>query len=1179
MVVEWRRLGLLLAIGTLPVRVFSTDILKTSGFTSCLDDSAIQVTKLNVQYDRSQGNVVFDIAGSSGKIQNVTASLTVTAYGSKVYTKDFNPCDPATAVAQLCPVPAGTFSAQGTQTVTSDYANQIPAIAFNIPDLDGLAKMELKSIDDSHSLACIESNVNNGKTAEVPAVSYIAAGIAAAALLLSGFAALGSAGSAGGHPPSPNFGDVIGWFQSVTQNGMLTVSYPPVYRSFSKNFAFSAGLIPWNSMQSSIDNFRKVTGGNLTQDSVEYLRNSTLVYGDGSTSNSTAIAKRAINMFLGESFLYTRDVATSVNGTQAGNSTDSPSDNKVTHVVHGIQGYVEQLTIPQANTFLTVLLVFAIVLAAIAVGILLFKVILEAWALFASFPKKLTGFRKRYWGLLGRTITNLILLLYGVWTLYCVYQFTNGDSWAAKVLAGVTFAIFTAILGVFTFRIWQLARRSKRAEGDTSVLFEDKETWRKYSLFYDNYKRGYWWLFMPAIVYMFAKGCVIAAGNGHGLVQTAGQLIIESLMLALLLWNRPYATKAGNWINVFIQVVRVLSVVCILVFVEELGISQSTKTITGVVLIAVQSVLTVALAILIAVNSIIICCRENPHRKRRKAAEKLNRDLDNLTPLDARNSLLMDPADYKDSKNPHRQGYPMSTYSSRTSYDAARPYRDETPPPRAWRGRESTENLVSSVASIGRRQERSRSRDSFGASPPPITREPTVPIFEDDHRVNITTPLRCLCSDGEFELERYWAEQVLQKESQEEAVATLLNFTYYDNYTDLIRMEMNALAASVTKPRLRKFAVIGSGPLPLTSICLSRLLSGQGGAFVHNIDRDPWAISKSAQLCARLGYTLEQMRFQCADVHDQRLDLYGSDVVYLAGLVGITEDDKQDAISRIARQMSPGALLILRSAHSLRGLLYPIVNLVIVSLALVPDLFASQRPSDRAPESPYFDVVVNIFVSYGTAGPSQTSSSKRGLVYVPNAKHPHDDSIWVSDSSDLTWYYNYDSTPSPAFDNSTKLQFVPMLWGSSTTFLDDVTSQIKKGANITYVLTLNEPDGQSSTGGSAIPADTAAETWQREVEPLKKLGVKLGAPAVTGAPSGFTWLQNFFTACNGHCSVDFIPVHWYGNFEGLASHIGQVRGTYKNMTIWVTEYADSDASLKDSQSFYNSSSQYFDRLE
>ncbi|KAL8655818.1 MAG: hypothetical protein Q9210_000659 [Variospora velana] len=742
-----KRLGQLLVLSALPVRVLCADILKTSGFTSCLDSSDIRVTNLDVEYDRSKGSVKFDVAGTSAKVQNVTASLTVSAYGKEVYTKDFNPCDEDSRVSQLCPVPAGSFSAEGTQPVTSTYANQIPAIAFNIPDLDGEAKMELKSIDGEQPLACIQSTVNNGKTAELPAVSYIAAGIAAAALLLTGLSALGSAGSAGSHPPSPNFGDIIGWFQSIAQNGMLTVSYPPVYRSFSKNFAFSGGLIPWDSMQSRIDNFRKATGGNLTEDSVEYLRNSTLVY----SRDSKSIHERALDSLFGGPVLHTRDdLSKSVNGTQVGNSTtSSPSDDKITHIVQGIQGYVEQLTIPQANTFLTVLLIFAIVLAAIAVGILLFKVILETWALFGSFPKKLIGFRKRYWGLLGRTITNLILLLYGVWTLYCVYQFTNGDSWAAKVLAGVTFVIFSAILGFFTFRIWQLARKSKKAEGDTSVLFEDKETWRKYSLFYDNYKRGYWWLFIPAIIYMFAKGCVIAAGNGHGLVQTAGQLIVESLMLALLLWNRPYVTKAANWINVFIQVVRVLSVVCILVFVEQLGISQSTKTVTGVVLIAVQSVLTVALAILIAVNAIIVCCRENPHRRRRKEAgeylmaivpqqlkanlyaEKVNRDLDNLTPLDARNSLLMDPADYKDAKSPQARGYPMSTYSSRTSYDAVRPYRDETPPPRPWGRPESSENLVSSAASLGHRVERSSSRESDRTSPPPLSRGTTVPDLDD----------------------------------------------------------------------------------------------------------------------------------------------------------------------------------------------------------------------------------------------------------------------------------------------------------------------------------------------------------------------------------------------------------------------------------------------------------------
>lgn len=536
-------------------------------------------------------------------------------------------------------------------------------------------------------------------------------------------------------------------------NGMMSVKYPPIYRSFTKNFAFSGGLVPWNAMQLSIDNFRSSTGGNLTQDNVRYLRNATLVFSDGAKTKSGNMNKRTLEIF-GKSLLSIRQVSTAINGTQSGgngvdnaNSTNANSGTKVTHIVHGIQGYVEQLTIPQANTFMAVLLMFAIVVAAIAVGILFFKVVLEAWALFGSFPKKLTNFRKQYWGLLARTITNLILLLYSVWTLYCVYQFTNGDSWAAKLLAGVTFALFTAVLGFFTFRIWQLAQKYKKVEGDISALFEDKETWRKYSLFYDNYKRGYWWLFMPTIIYMFAKGCALAAGDGHGLVQTAGQLIIESLMLLLVLWNRPFATKSGNWINAFIQIVRVLSVVCILVFVEELGIAQSTKTITGVVLIAVQSILTAVLAILIAVNSIIICCKENPHRKRRKEAgklllslplwcemfltypltEKVQREFDNLTPLDARNSLLVDPIDYKDRKGQQTKGKSLTPYGGQTNYDVVRPYRDQTPPPNRWGPHESSENLVGSAASIDHHHQRSTSWEAEDMGLSAAARQPTIP--------------------------------------------------------------------------------------------------------------------------------------------------------------------------------------------------------------------------------------------------------------------------------------------------------------------------------------------------------------------------------------------------------------------------------------------------------------------
>jgi len=162
-----------------------------------------------------------------------------------------------------------------------------------------------------------------------------------------------------------------------------------------------------------------------------------------------------------------------------------------------------------------------------------------------------------------------ILLLYGVWALYCILQLTNGDSWAAKILAGVTLGVFTAILGFFNSRICQLGHKFKETEGDASALYEDMETWRKYRLFYESYKREYYWIFVPAIIYMFAKGCIIAAGNGKGLTQTAGKLVTECAMMILVLWCRPFATPTGNWFNGVVQVIRVLSVVSILVFVEE----------------------------------------------------------------------------------------------------------------------------------------------------------------------------------------------------------------------------------------------------------------------------------------------------------------------------------------------------------------------------------------------------------------------------------------------------------------------------------------------------------------------------------------------------------------------------------------------------------------------------------
>ncbi|KAH6650745.1 hypothetical protein F5144DRAFT_543747 [Chaetomium tenue] len=636
--------GALLASG-----VLGLDVLETVGFSSCNTNASVSVQRVNIKYNNENKTVTFDVAGTSNRVQNVTAVLNVTAYGQDIYSNSFDPCDKGTFVQQLCPVPAGSFSAKGSQQIPPEFADLVPAIAFQVPDIAAMATLQLRSRESGEKVACIQSQVTNGKTTNVPAVSYVAAGVAGAALVLTGVSAAGAAfaggsaaaggGSAAGGMGtiSPSFTEVFGWFQGMAMNGMMSVAYPDVYRNFAKNFGFSAGLIPWTQLQVSIDDFRASTGGNLTENSVEFLKNATLVFDTPSQTDGQGSLKRAIHQFV---HLAARQIETSVNGTVDETDELSGAPDSVRVAVSGIQGYVQQLSVPSGNAFMTILLVVAIVIAAIVVGVLLVKVILEFWALFGSFPKGLAGFRKHYWGSIARAITSLIMLLYGVWVLYCVFQFTRGDSWAAKVLAGVTLFAFTAILAFFCWKIWSTARKLKKAEGDVGSLYDDKDIWVKYSLFYESYRRDYWWIFVPTIIYMFAKGCIIAGADGHGMIQASAQLIVEGIMLILLLWSRPYERRSGNIINVTIQVVRVLSVVCILVFVEEFGIAQTTKTVTGVVLIAVQSALTGILAILIAWNAIIACCKQNPHRKRRKEMEKVQRDT--LTPLDARNSLLLD---------------------------------------------------------------------------------------------------------------------------------------------------------------------------------------------------------------------------------------------------------------------------------------------------------------------------------------------------------------------------------------------------------------------------------------------------------------------------------------------------------------------------------------------------------
>ncbi|OAA65180.1 Glycoside hydrolase, superfamily [Niveomyces insectorum RCEF 264] len=225
-------------------------------------------------------------------------------------------------------------------------------------------------------------------------------------------------------------------------------------------------------------------------------------------------------------------------------------------------------------------------------------------------------------------------------------------------------------------------------------------------------------------------------------------------------------------------------------------------------------------------------------------------------------------------------------------------------------------------------------------------------------------------------------------------------------------------------------------------------------------------------------------------------------------------------------------------------------------------------------------------------------SAKRGLAFTPNATWPQDNYLWTRSPSDLTWYYNYGASPSPVYSNLSQdvFAFVPMLWGGSssrtsdTTFLATVTGLLSHGIEISHVLTFNEPDLSTDYGGSDVDPMVAAKIWVANIIPLQATGVKVGLPACSGGWGAVPWLSQFLGNCSKlistdgsggvtrNCTYDFIPLHWYGNFEGLASHIGTYAAAFPNATFWVTEFNDNDQDLATTQSFFNTSIEYLDRL-
>lgn len=174
---------------------------------------------------------------------------------------------------------------------------------------------------------------------------------------------------------------------------------------------------------------------------------------------------------------------------------------------------------------------------------------------------------------------------------------------------------------------------------------------------------------------------------------------------------------------------------------------------------------------------------------------------------------------------------------------------------------------------------------------------PDDEVLSDPVVQRLRPRLQELSAQGEHQLELAWARRVAAGDD-------IAGFPYLDHYRRLVAAELAAVGP------VRRALFVGSGPLPVSPVLLA-----DHGVTVEALDVDPEAVAAARTVAP-------DVRFRVGDLLHQH-DLTGYDLVVLAALV--TQKDR--CLEHLAQQLPPGTTVAARSAHGLRTLLYPPVEL------------------------------------------------------------------------------------------------------------------------------------------------------------------------------------------------------------------------------------------------------------
>lgn len=562
------------------------------------------------------------------------------------------------------------ITAEAIIPVSSSDVSGIPAIALQIPDFEGSATLRFFSNATQTQIGCFQAVMRNGATfSQVDSVAPVLGLFTFVAILASFFTAVYGVSIPAirtHYAHSLSVLVIFEVFHSIFFSGALSLNWPSVLAAWWSNFAWSAGMIPSQSMTNSINNF---IGTNLANSSQVGGAGSSTINNNGGLQQQ--IYGRTIDMMsrdLYQSVQRGLDVAERIYKRSSGNNgtgTDQGYTWAGGPVAPGLPipgnwsgfgGELSEVNIPASNAFMTGFLWFLILLACLIGATTAFKWSLEGFSSMKWIREdRLALFRSHWVSFLGLIVLRTMFIGFFMMMTLTIYQFSYHGAAGVTAIAVIVFLIF--FVGMLTiagyacfyrlrfghyesspdrlhFRGKKVAkfipwfgavRESSMKEGSRKssgslpffriryidddsgrqTVHQDQDYIKRFGWLSARYRRTRWWFFAVWVGYQLIRACFVGGAGTHPEIQVYGLLLVEIIALIGIVWINPFEGARNTALAVYmLSISKVATAGLSIAFLDRFNLGRIITTVIGVFIIVIQGFLTIAVLILIVLGAI-----------------------------------------------------------------------------------------------------------------------------------------------------------------------------------------------------------------------------------------------------------------------------------------------------------------------------------------------------------------------------------------------------------------------------------------------------------------------------------------------------------------------------------------------------------------------------------------------